>query len=89
MAPPLALIAWLVMGLVAGALGRFFLPGEPRLGWIASLSAGLAGALLGGLLATALGFGGLAGFDVRGFVTATLGAILALLVVRLLRLPKA
>jgi uncharacterized membrane protein YeaQ/YmgE (transglycosylase-associated protein family) len=51
-----------------------------------ALFTGLTGALAGGLLATVLGFGGLASFDWRGLATATLAAVLSLLVVRLARL---
>ncbi len=62
------------------------LPGTPRLGRGLGLAAGLAGALAGGLLATALGFGGMAAYDVRSLVTATLAAVLSLLVARYLTL---
>ncbi|MEM8961630.1 MAG: GlsB/YeaQ/YmgE family stress response membrane protein [Acidobacteriota bacterium] len=81
---PVALITWLVMGLAAGISARFFMPG-PRLPWWATLAVGLLGAILGGLLATLLGFGGFAGYDWRSLVTATLGAMLLLLLLRLAR----
>jgi uncharacterized membrane protein YeaQ/YmgE (transglycosylase-associated protein family) len=40
---------------------------------------------VGGFIATSLGFGGLSGFDLRSLAIATVGAILFLLVLRLLR----
>ena len=80
------LLSWLLMGLAAGLLARYFLPGHPRLGWAGALLVGAGGALIGGLIATALGFGGLMGFDLRALLTATLGAMLALVVLRTLRL---
>ncbi len=81
----LGLLSWILIGLVSGALARR-LPGAPPLGWGALLGTGLLGALAGGLLATALGFGGMAGFDARALVIATLGAMLALLLLRAARL---
>lgn len=79
----LGLISWLLIGAAAGLLARRFLGGARPLGWTAPLFVGVGGALVGGLLATALGFGGLAGFDVRALLTAALTATLSLLLLRL------
>lgn len=76
---------WLVLGLAAGALARFVLPGRDRLGCLPTLVVGVAGAYLGGFLATLLGFGGFRGFDGYSLIVATLGAVLLLLVVRIFR----
>lgn len=78
----LGLFSWLSIGVLTGLAARHQLPG-PRLSTGAALGVGIGGALLGGLLATVLGFGGLASWDVRSFVTATLAAVLALLLLRL------
>ncbi len=85
---PLGLLSWMLIGLWTGVAGRWLLPGEPSLGLLAALSSGLAGSLIGGLLATLLGFGGLAGFDYRALVAATLCAILALLLLRTAKLTR-
>jgi len=77
--------SWILMGLLAGVLAKFLLPGKDPGGCVMTVAIGIAGALLGGLLATYLGFGGLSGFDVRSFVIATLGAIVLLLLLRLLK----
>ena len=76
--------SWVVMGLLAGAVGKFLLPGKDAGGCITTVLVGVAGALLGGFVATYLGFGGISGFDVRSLAIATLGAILLLLVLRIL-----
>lgn len=76
---------WLVLGVVAGALARFLLPGKDPLGCLATLVIGVAGAYLGGFLATLLGFGGFRGFDGYSLIVATLGAVLLLLVARIFR----
>ncbi len=82
----LGLLSWILIGLAAGFSASRFLPGEPPLGIVSSALVGLAGALAGGLLATALGFGGLAAFDVRALATATLMSVLALLLLRYAKL---
>lgn len=76
---------WLVLGLAAGALARFVLPGRDPIGCLPTLIVGVAGAYLGGFLATLLGFGGFRGLDVYSLIVATLGAVLLLLVVRIFR----
>lgn len=80
----MGLLSWILMGLIAGVLARLVLKGAGG-GLLVTLVTGIAGALLGGFLATQLGFGGLSGFDPRSLVIAMLGSILLLLVIRLLR----
>lgn len=77
----LGLFSWLAVGTITGLSAVPMLPGE-RLSWGKATTVGLGGALAGGLLATALGFGGLAAYDVRSLVTATLGAVICLLLLR-------
>jgi len=81
----MGLLSWIFMGLIAGVLARLVLPGRNAAGLLLTIVVGIVGALLGGFIATKLGFGGLSGFDLRSVVVATLGAILLLLIVRLLR----
>ena len=81
----MGLFSWIVVGLVAGALARLLLPGRDSLGCITTILVGIVGAVVGGFVATKLGFGGFQGFDIYSLITATIGAILFLLVVRILR----
>ena len=76
--------SWIVMGLLAGAVGKLLIPGKDAGGCIVTVLVGVAGALLGGFIATYLGYGGISGFDVRSLVIATLGAMLLLMILRLL-----
>jgi uncharacterized membrane protein YeaQ/YmgE (transglycosylase-associated protein family) len=85
---PLGLLSWILAGLVLALLSRGLLPGRPRFGFLPALLAGLGGAALGGLLATWLGFGGLASWDLRSFVVASLAAMLALVLARLATLAS-
>lgn len=81
----MGLFSWIAMGLLAGALARFFLPGRQKLGCLATTAVGIAGAVLGGLAATFFDFGGISGFDVRSLLIATLGALLLLIVLGIVR----
>lgn len=84
----MGLFSWIFMGLLAGALARFLLPGKDDLGCLATTLTGIIGAVAGGFVATALGFGGFQGFDIYSLLLATLGALLFLFVLRLLRGPR-
>jgi uncharacterized membrane protein YeaQ/YmgE (transglycosylase-associated protein family) len=77
-------IAWCAAGLLLAVPLRL-LPPWRGIGWPLALAVGLGGALLGGALSTALGFGGLAALDWRAVATASLTAVLALLVLAILR----
>jgi uncharacterized membrane protein YeaQ/YmgE (transglycosylase-associated protein family) len=77
--------SWVLMGLLAGIVAKFLLPGKDPGGCVLTVAIGIAGALLGGLLATYLGFGGISGFDIRSFVIATLGSLVLLLLLRVLK----
>jgi len=77
--------SWVLMGLLAGLVAKFLLPGKDPGGCVITVLIGIGGALLGGFLATYLGFGGLSGFDGRSFVIATLGAFVLLLLLRVVK----
>lgn len=81
----LGLYSWIAMGLLVGAMAPSLLGGAD--GRRGNMAIGAVGAVLGGLLATALGFGGLAGFDLRGLVTATLTSMLVVMLRRLRQAP--
>ena len=80
----LGLSSWVAAGVALGLLLRWLRPWR-RSGLLAVLATAVLGACAGGVLATALGFGGLAGFDPRSLTTAGLAALLALLLLALVR----
>lgn len=76
------LLSWLVAGALL-ALALRWLPPWRRRSLPGVLAAGVAGAIAGGVLATLLGFGGLAALDPRSLATAALATLLALLLLPL------
>jgi uncharacterized membrane protein YeaQ/YmgE (transglycosylase-associated protein family) len=82
----MGLIAWIILGLIAGAVAKWIMPGNDPGGCIITIIIGVVGALLGGYLSTLLGFGGLTGdLDFRSLIIAVLGSIVLLAIWRLLR----
>lgn len=77
-------ISWCAAGLLVALLLRLLPPWHGS-SWLAALAVGLAGGTSGGLLATVIGFGGVAAFDRRSLVAAALLALLAMLLLALLR----
>ena len=80
----MGIIAWVVLGLLAGLLARAVLPGDDSIGMIGTVLIGIAGAIAGGFVAELLGFEGLGTFfEIRTWVIAVAGAMVLLLLVRL------
>ena len=81
----MGILAWIVFGLIAGALAKFIMPGNDPGGFIVTTIIGIVGAVIGGFIAVQLGFGDVAGFDVRSFVIAIVGALVLLFGYRVLK----
>jgi uncharacterized membrane protein YeaQ/YmgE (transglycosylase-associated protein family) len=77
----LSIIAWLLVGLVAGAIARLLVPGRDRLGLGGTLLLGLVGSLIGGFLGWLLFHHGHR-FSPAGFLGSIVGAVIALVVYR-------
>ena len=77
----MGILAWILLGLVAGALAKFIMPGRQGGGIILTIVLGVVGALVGGFLGThVFGFGDISGFDLRSIAIAIGGALLVLFV---------
>jgi uncharacterized membrane protein YeaQ/YmgE (transglycosylase-associated protein family) len=75
-----------ILGIVAGFLGRLLMPGKDKMGFIATTLLGLAGALVGWLVFTGLlGIGDQNMFDFGGLVGAVVGVVILLGIFRLYR----
>ena len=78
------MIGAIILGIVAGYLGRLLMPGRDKMGFIATMILGLAGAVVGFLIFTELlGIGDDKMFDLGGLIGAILGVMLLLLLYRL------
>ena len=79
-------LSWIVLGLVAGTLAKFLVPGRDPSGCVITILLGVVGAFIGGMIGTWLGWGRVTGaLDLRSIGLATLGAMVLLLVGRLVR----
>lgn len=77
-------VGYIVLGLIAGALAKFLLPGRDPGGIIVTTLIGIAGSLLGGLVGQRLGFDtGGNFFELATWITALVGALVLLVVYRL------
>lgn len=81
----MGIIAWIILGLIAGAIAKVILPGDDPGGIIVTMIIGIVGAILGGFLAGALfdvnvneEF-----FDLATWVSAIVGSIILLLIYRM------
>jgi uncharacterized membrane protein YeaQ/YmgE (transglycosylase-associated protein family) len=80
------IIAFIILGLLAGAIAKMLLPGDDPGGFIVTTLIGVAGALIGGFLAAAL-FGAHPldeFFDISTWLTAIVGSIVLLLIYRMI-----
>lgn len=76
----MGIIGWIVLGFLAGVIAKAIMPGEERAGIFLTLLLGVAGAVLGGFLATALGLGDPIDelFDLSTWVAAVVGSLIIL-----------
>lgn len=74
----MGIISWIVVGLVAGLLAKWIMPGSEPGGFIVTVLIGMAGASIGGFIVRLLGGAGVTGFNVWSILVATLGAIVLL-----------
>jgi len=79
----MGIIGWILLGLLAGAIAKAILPGDDPGGIIVTTLIGIAGALVGGFIASALDVGELDEFfDLGTWLIAIGGALLLLLIYR-------
>jgi uncharacterized membrane protein YeaQ/YmgE (transglycosylase-associated protein family) len=74
----MGILSWIILGLIIGALARFLMPGDDPAGFFLTIILGVAGALVGGFIGSALGLGSVDGFNFGSIVLATAGAMLLL-----------
>ena len=80
----MGVISWIVMGLIAGALAKWIMPGNDPGGIIVTILIGISGAFVGGFIGTLVGLGSVSGFDLVSLALAIGGAVVLLYGYRLL-----
>jgi uncharacterized membrane protein YeaQ/YmgE (transglycosylase-associated protein family) len=82
----MGIFAWIILGLLAGLLAKALFPGEDPGGIIITTLLGIAGALIGGFIVKALGFGDPIDefFDISTWLGAVAGSVLLLAIYRAL-----
>lgn len=79
----MGILSWIILGLVAGWIAKFFMPISG--GIIKTLVLGVIGAIVGGYISTILGFGSVTGFNVLSLIIAVVGALLVIFIFRLIK----
>jgi uncharacterized membrane protein YeaQ/YmgE (transglycosylase-associated protein family) len=80
----MGILAWIVVGLIAGLLAKLVIPGDDPGGIIVTILIGIAGAFVGGFVFSIFGGTGMTGFNIWSILVATVGAIILLLIYRLI-----
>ena len=73
----MSLIWMIVVGLIVGALARFFYPGAVAMGWLGTIILGIVGSLVGGVIGS-LFSRGRTGFQPAGIILSVIGAVIVL-----------
>jgi len=79
----MGIIATIIVGLIVGALARWLMPGEQKMGWILTCLLGIGGSLVAGYVGQALGW--YHAGQGAGFIASIVGALVLLFVVQSLR----
>ena len=76
-----SILGLIIIGLIAGAIARFVVPGPDPMGWIGTIVLGIVGSFVGGFLANLI-FGGTVALSPAGWIGSIIGAIVVLLIWR-------
>ncbi|HUP19923.1 MAG TPA: GlsB/YeaQ/YmgE family stress response membrane protein [Gemmatimonadota bacterium] len=76
----MGVLAWIVLGLLAGGIAKLIMPGDQRGGCLLTMLLGIAGAVLGGFIGQSMGYGGIETFSWSSLGWAVLGSFLLLLI---------
>ena len=79
----MGLIGTILVGLIVGAIARFILPGEQKMGWILTILLGIGGSMAAGFIGQALGW--YRAGQGAGWIASVVGALVLLFVVQKVR----
>ena len=78
----LGVLGWIIFGLIVGVIAKLLMPGKDPGGIIVTMALGIAGAVVAGFVGRSMGWYG--PNEAAGFITATLGAVLLLVIYRMM-----
>ncbi|MGB0630414.1 MAG: GlsB/YeaQ/YmgE family stress response membrane protein [Alphaproteobacteria bacterium] len=81
----MGILALIVLGLIAGLIAKFVMPGNDPGGLIVTILVGIAGAFIGGFVSSAIGFGDVTGINIKSIVIAAIGAFALLFALRMFK----
>ncbi|MFK7935948.1 MAG: GlsB/YeaQ/YmgE family stress response membrane protein [Saprospiraceae bacterium] len=77
------ILTWAILGLIAGALAKFIMPGRDSGGLISTIIIGVIGSIVGGYVFNYFGWGGsVTGINTGSIITSVVGALICLFVYR-------
>lgn len=79
----MGILTWIILGLIAGAIAKFLMPGKDPGGFFVTILIGIVGAIIGGFIGSTLGVGDVTGLNLWSIVLAVIGAIVLLIVYRM------
>lgn len=83
----MSLLAWIVVGLIAGLLASWVVPGT-NTNWLVDIIVGMIGAVIGGWVFNAFGAGGASGFNVWSIIVAFIGAVILLYIIKAIQASR-
>ena len=81
----MGILAWIILGLVVGVIAKLIMPGKDPGGFVITIILGMVGAFVGGFISSSLGFGSVTGFDIRSLLIAVGGAVVLLIIYRVVK----
>ena len=74
----MGILSWIILGLIAGALAKWIMPGKDGGGIIVTILLGIVGALVGSWIGSFIGLDTTGGLSIGSLITAVVGALLIL-----------
>ncbi|MDA8781932.1 GlsB/YeaQ/YmgE family stress response membrane protein [Porticoccaceae bacterium] len=81
----MGIFSWILLGLIAGILAKFIMPGKDESGFVVTTLLGIAGAFIGGWIGSIVGLGTVGEFSLSSLTTAVVGALVLLFVYRAIK----
>ena len=81
----MGILSWIILGLIAGSLAKWIMPGKDPGGFIVTTLIGVGGAFVGGFIGSFFGRGGVNDLSISSILTAIVGALVLLFLYRKLK----